>query len=104
MIARSYYAHESPEGSTVIERSKALGYRPRFAGENIARGQYRVEEVMDGWMNSPPHRAHILAANFTETGSAVAVGRNANGYEVIWVQCFGRPREGVPVAPMPPRH
>lgn len=102
MLARSYYAHESLEGSTVLERSKALGYRPRFAGENIARGQYSIEEVMAGWLGSPVHREHILARNFTDTGSAVAFGKNANGWQVIWVQTFGRQKEGT-VVPMPAR-
>jgi uncharacterized protein YkwD len=91
MLARSYYGHDSPEGTDVFQRSKALGYRSRFAGENIARGQYSPDEVMDGWLGSKQHREHILAKNFVDTGSAVVFGRNASGWQVLWVQAFGRP-------------
>ena len=93
MLARSYYGHRSPEGRTPFDRGRAAGYRSRAVGENIARGPHSAAEVMDAWMRSPEHRAHILSRDFTETGSAVAVGRNASGYQVIWVQCFGRPEE-----------
>lgn len=90
MLARSYYGHDSPEGTDVFQRSKILGYRPRFAGENIARGQYSADEVMDGWLGSKQHRDHILARNFADTGSAVVFGKNAAGWQVLWVQAFGR--------------
>jgi len=90
MLARSYYGHDSPEGTDVFQRSKILGYRPRFAGENIARGQYSADEVMDGWLGSKQHREHILAKNFADTGSAVVFGKNESGWQVLWVQAFGR--------------
>jgi len=90
MLARSYYGHDSPEGTDVFQRSKIVGYRPRFAGENIARGQYSPGEVMDGWLGSKQHRDHILAKNFVDTGSAVVFGKNATGWQVLWVQAFGR--------------
>ena len=93
MLARSYYGHQSPEGSTVLERSKTSGYRPRFVAENIAQGPPSVDEVMEGWMASEAHREHILSPSFVELGSGVAVGKNANGYQILWVQCFGRPKE-----------
>lgn len=96
MLARSYYAHDAPEGARALERAKAAGYRPRFVGENIARGQYSPEEVMDGWMSSEIHREHILGNLFTEVGSAVTIGKNGNGYQVLWVQCFGRPKDLLP--------
>ena len=90
MLARSYYGHDSPEGTDVLQRSKMAGYRPRFAGENIARGQYSVEEVMNGWLGSKEHREHILASSFSEMGSAVVYGKNKQGWQVLWVQAFGR--------------
>jgi uncharacterized protein YkwD len=102
MLARSYYGHDSPEGSTALERSKAAGYKPRFVGENVARGQYSPEEVMDGWMGSEKHREHILGKLFTDVGAAVAIGKNKNGYQVLWVQVFGRPKELIP-SPRPAR-
>ena len=102
MLARSYYGHDSPEGTTALDRSKLSGYKPRFIGENIARGQYSAEEVMDGWMGSPIHREHILGNLFTDVGSAVVIGKNRNGYQVLWVQVFGRAKDLVP-SPKPRR-
>jgi uncharacterized protein YkwD len=96
MLARSYYGHETPEGDTVLERSTAAGYRARSIAENIARGPYTIADVMDGWMASSTHREHLLSPVFADIGSGLAVGKNANGYQIIWVQCFGRSKEGVP--------
>jgi len=96
MLARSFYGHDSPEGMTVLERSKAAGYRPSSVAENIARGQNSVEEVMDGWITSPIHRENILSPIFVDLGSGVAVGKNKNGYQILWVQCFGRSKTGTP--------
>jgi uncharacterized protein YkwD len=90
MLARSYYSHTSPEGSTALERSKAAGYVPRFIGENIAEGQETYDRVIHDWMESAVHREHILSQIFTDIGSGVAVGTNARGHEILWVQCFGR--------------
>lgn len=91
MLRRSYYGHESPEGSTALERARSSGYRPHFVAENIASGQYSVEEVMDGWISSDVHRDHIVSRLYSDVGSGVAIGKNAMGYRVLWVQCFGRP-------------
>jgi uncharacterized protein YkwD len=90
MLARSYYGHKSPEGKTVLERSKAAGYAPQFVGENIAEGQDTYDRVVKDWMASPVHREHILSPVFSDIGSGIAVGANKNGSEILWVQVFGR--------------
>jgi uncharacterized protein YkwD len=92
MLKRSYYGHKSPEGVTVRERALGGGYRLRFVGENIASGQPSVDEVMDGWMASDEHRPNILSKVFSEAGFGLAIGKNRGGFQVIWVQVFGRPR------------
>jgi len=90
MRARRYYGHDTPEGRTVMDRVQARGYRAAFAGENIARGQYSVQEVMDGWMGSPVHQQHLLSSVLNEVGFGLAFGKIPGGYEIIWVQNFGR--------------
>jgi uncharacterized protein YkwD len=92
MIRRSYYSHESPDGASVMERSRLAGYTASVIGENIAEGQGTVIEVMKGWMESPRHRDHILSVAFREIGMGVAFGRNDRGWEIVWVQVFGVPR------------
>jgi uncharacterized protein YkwD len=90
MLARGYFAHESPNGTTVRERAREAGYDWRGIGENIADGQFSVDEVMDGWMRSPEHRRNILDKSFTDLGVGLALGRGKNGeYRVLWVQSFG---------------
>lgn len=92
MLQRSHYGHRDPDGGTVRERAAAAGYtRYSALGENIAEGQFTVSEVMSGWMSSPGHRENLLSPMFTEAGFGVAFGHNGAGWQVLWVQCFGRP-------------
>jgi len=90
MLARGFFAHESPDGKTVRERSREAGYDWRAIGENIAEGQFTADEVMDTWLKSPDHRRNILDPNFTELGVGLAVGKGKNGERrVLWAQTFG---------------
>jgi uncharacterized protein YkwD len=92
MFTRRYYSHDTPEGKSAMDRIQAVGYRARYAGENIARGQYSVDEVMDGWMESKTHREHLLSPIFDDVGFGLAFGKNSGGHEILWVQNFGRPK------------
>jgi uncharacterized protein YkwD len=92
MLKRSHYGHVDPEGLTVRERAYAGGYDLRFIAENLAAGQPTVDEAMDGWMNSEKHRDNILSRIYTEAGFGLSIGHNKRGYQIIWVQVFGRPR------------
>jgi uncharacterized protein YkwD len=92
MLKRSHYGHVDPEGLTVRERALAGGYPLRFIAENLASGQATVDEVMDGWMASEAHRENILSKIYTEAGFGLAIGKNKRGYQIIWVQVFGRAR------------
>jgi len=92
MLARGYFAHESPGGGTVRERAKEAGYDWKEVGENIAEGQYSVDEVMEGWLKSPGHRRNLLDPRFVDLGTGVVAGKDKDGaYRVLWVQAFGTP-------------
>ncbi|WP_426567607.1 CAP domain-containing protein [Streptomyces canus] len=86
MVARSFYSHTSPDGSRPWDRAAAAGSTRRTIGENIACGQRSPAEVVEGWMNSPGHRANILKADFTHIGVGFAGGGPAGTY---WTQLFG---------------
>jgi uncharacterized protein YkwD len=94
MLARSYFAHRSPEGATVRERATAAGYIWRTIGENLAEGQPTIADAVDGWMHSQGHRENILNPSFVDTGIGLAIGRDPHtgGYRILWVQTFGRRR------------
>src|SRR5687767_5143310 len=68
MATANFFSHYGPDGSTPSSRIAASGYRATTWGENIAAGQRDPASVMQGWMNSPGHRATILNASFREIG------------------------------------
>ncbi|MEU0409225.1 CAP domain-containing protein [Streptomyces griseorubiginosus] len=86
MAVRAFYSHTSPEGTQPWDRAAAAGSTRRSIGENIACGQRSAAEVVEGWMNSPGHRANILKPDFTHIGVGFAGGGPAGTY---WTQLFG---------------
>lgn len=91
MLAKGYFAHENLEGKKPHDRILATNYPARASAENIASGQTSVLEVHEGWMNSPGHKANILANFVTEVGFGIAVGDEPKGsFNVYWVQNFGK--------------
>ncbi|MFD5158583.1 CAP domain-containing protein [Streptomyces hawaiiensis] len=86
MVARAFYAHTAPDGSRPWDRAAAAGSTLRSIGENIACGQRSPAEVVEGWMNSPGHRANILKPGFTRIGVGLSGGGRAGMY---WTQLFG---------------
>lgn len=55
-------------------------------GENVAYGSLSAKEVVDIWINSPPHRKNLLG-NFTIVGIGVAEGGQGLLY---FTQLFAR--------------
>ncbi|MEU1054588.1 CAP domain-containing protein [Streptomyces sp. NPDC005876] len=86
MVARDFYAHTDPDGGRPWDRTSAAGAPHRTVGENIACGQRSPADVVEGWMNSPGHRANILKPDFTHIGVGLAGGGRAGTY---WTQVFG---------------
>src|SRR4029077_9308036 len=85
MMVHSYYSHSSPEGKTPLDRMRKTGYAPHIVAENIARGPFTVDEVMDDWMLSREHRANLLHPPFRGFGAGIGVGRNpAGGFQGNW--------------------
>jgi len=72
MYEKNYFSHTSPDGRSDFDFIKAAGYIYRFAGSNIAKGNFTEKSVFDAWMNSPGHRANILDARAREFGYGVA--------------------------------
>ncbi|HEX2925207.1 MAG TPA: CAP domain-containing protein [Ruminiclostridium sp.] len=85
MAKLGYFDHNSPTYGSPFDMMKKYGISYSTAGENIAMGQTTPEQVMNGWMNSPGHRANILRASFTQIG--VGVAKNSSG-RLYWTQQF----------------
>ena len=81
MAEKNFFSHNSPEGDTVVERVRAEGVYYIMVGENLFKGTNLPQPVsiaVNGWMNSPGHRANILRPEYRETG--VGVWRIGNTY------------------------
>jgi len=81
MRDNKYFSHQSPTYGSPFEMMKNFGIRYNYAGENIAMGYKTAKSVVDGWMNSPGHRANILNRNYKSIG----VGYCSGNY---WTQMF----------------
>lgn len=82
MKDKGYFSHTSPTYGSPFQMIRNFGLSYRTAGENIARGYATPQAVMDGWMNSPSHKANILKASYKQIG----VGYVAQGS--YWTQQF----------------
>lgn len=82
MHKNGYFSHTSPTYGSPFNMMKNFGITYKTAGENIAKGYKTPSAVVEGWMNSPGHRANILNASFTHLG----VGYVQNGS--YWTQMF----------------
>lgn len=83
MTEEKFFAHEGKDGTKPSDRISKAGYRWSLCGENIAKGQTSIKEVVAGWLKSPGHCVNIMREGFTELGAA--------RFENTWVQNFGHP-------------
>lgn len=81
MLARHYFDHNSPTGSTLYSRVRASGYLHRtrafMLGEALAWGELQLGQparLIDALMHSAEHRAIILDPRFRQLGIGLAVG------------------------------
>jgi uncharacterized protein YkwD len=74
MEDQAYWAHESPDGRSPFTWLEPNGYTFHYAGENLATGFDTTEVLVEGWMESPGHRANILSPHFEDCGIAIIDG------------------------------
>lgn len=84
MFERGYFSHVSPEGEDVGDRLQEAGVSYLVAGENLALAP-SLAMAHDGLMESPGHRANILAQEFGRVGIGVIDGGR---YGKMFVQVF----------------
>jgi uncharacterized protein YkwD len=92
MAAHNYFEHEDLAGHSPADRVRAVGYQEKLVGENIAYGPKSVEEVVQGWLDSPGHCQNIMDPRFVEMGIAFANGQSLSRHGLYWVQLFAEPR------------
>ncbi len=91
MANNNYFSHTSQDGRSFSQRISDAGYAWSAVGENIAAGQRTVEDVMNGWLQSPGHCANIMNGSFTEVGVS-CVSNDASSYKQYWTMDLARPR------------
>ena len=91
-IAREYAAADTLElkerSEDMLTILKRLGYRFSKVAESAASGQPGVPEVLKTWMDSPPHREHVLG-DFTEVG--VGYAQSPSGKPSLAASFLARP-------------
>ncbi len=118
MALRNFFGHcDVDTGKSPWDRMNDAGYDNwSYAGENIAAGYGSPESVMNGWINSAPHRANILSSDFREIGIGFANeagdennvreddnndcspdSANNGPYYNYWTQNFGKRNDVLPV-------
>jgi uncharacterized protein YkwD/chitodextrinase len=96
MAYYGYMQHDDPAPPVArlwYQRVQACGYAGGGMGENIAYGYATPQDVMNGWLNSPGHKANI------EEPSYRAIGVGAAGSRVYWAQDFGTTVDSGTVTP-----
>lgn len=95
MALQDFFSHTGADGSTISNRIAAAGYRWSAVAENIAAGYTTPTAVVQGWINSPGHRANLLNGNLKEIGVGYYFLANDTGtqnWNHYWTQNFGAPR------------
>jgi uncharacterized protein YkwD len=91
MAEHNYFEHQDRAGHSPADRVRAVGYREKLVGENIAYGPKSADEAVQGWLDSPGHCENIMDPRFAEMGIAYAKGR-ASKHGLYWVQVLAAPR------------
>lgn len=99
MFTFDYWAHTNPQnGQEPWYFFDSVGYRYRYAGENLARDFATTTPMIEAWMNSSSHRDNLLSPRYIDTGIAVVNGKLAGIETTLVVQLFGS-RQSAAVAP-----
>lgn len=100
MIAKGYWAHFAPDGTSPWTFFTNFGYKYQYAGENLARDFSDVPSAVNAWMNSPTHKENILNPHYKEIGIGVVEGTLSGANTTIIVQFFGTSLSGSPSVPI----
>lgn len=103
MFSEDYWAHVSPSGIQPWFWFQKAGYNYSYAGENLAKDFDTSPGVMQGWMNSPGHRANVLNVHYTNVGFSVINGTLQGSQTTLVVAHYGTPAVAATPAPATPK-
>lgn len=115
MAVRNYFSETTPDGVSANYLLRQAGYQlPASWGtdptanyvESIAAGSSSASAIWTAWMNSPPHKTHLLAENSffaAETHYGVGYYYDPNStYQYYWVVITAPPQPIAITTPAPP--
>lgn len=82
MTEKNYFSHYSPvpELRDVYRRAEAEGFHGLYVGENIAKGEFSLEEIYRAWRESPGHHRNLLNPVYYTVG----VGKDGKYWTVVF--------------------
>ena len=98
MVTEHFFSHETPDGKNIVDRVEPTGYIPDsgdwVVGENLAWGSGALstpQAILNGWMNSPGHKANLLAPDYKDIGLAACQGAPSTDLSggTVYVNDFG---------------
>jgi uncharacterized protein YkwD len=76
MKKKNYFTHNSPDGTPYTNFIKAQVPNFKLSGENLGAGYTDINQLINDWMQSAPHKSNILNPKFTSEGIAVCGNSN----------------------------
>lgn len=96
MLEGGFFDHVDPmTGSGPMERVRSAGSGAWILiAENLAAGPWLPEQVLDGWIASPPHHSNLLLPDARLVGTAVIESTEIHS---LIVQLYGTRSSGLSV-------
>lgn len=88
MAVENYFGHSSPKYGRWANFLYTGEYKFSFAGENLAAGFMSAKGFVQGWMDSPSHKANILNPRFKKISVTVVQGAKNSDYPTYATQWF----------------
>lgn len=89
--------HKDEQGRGPDARVEERGYQWKYVAENLAAGQLTPAEVVQDWLDSPPHRAALLSDHPQQLGVAYLRSKlslREDPHLTYWVALFAKPQLG----------
>lgn len=98
MLAKQYWAHNAPDGTTPWQWLAEANYNYAYAGENLAKNFTSASATTAAWMGSTAHRKNVLDARYKDVGIAVIDGTLQGKPTKLIVTLFAAPASETVVA------
>ncbi len=96
ILKHQNFSHQDPYDHIQLDTVlPLLHYSFKYASENIGMGDSSGRAFVNGFMNSPPHRANLLNPQLIETGVAIASGPYKQYYVNVAVHLFAEPLDSL---------